>query len=156
MYSQQILCLVTFLFIENYWSNAHNRRKFFIGFASQKGFDPLVPENWEHVDRMEVSKKVKRKKAHKERVAGRGKRGRDLKSNKGGNGPLYYHKYSLHNAITSSFPEFGVHISLLFFLFPVNNIFYLSIGPKKTSKYVQPIAITARLFNLCIHRQILE
>eukprot|EP00026_Physarum_polycephalum_P003969 Phypoly_transcript_03986.p1 GENE.Phypoly_transcript_03986~~Phypoly_transcript_03986.p1 ORF type:complete len:741 (+),score=114.71 Phypoly_transcript_03986:43-2265(+) len=29
-----------------YWNSSHNQRNFFEKFASQKGFDPLLPENW--------------------------------------------------------------------------------------------------------------
>ncbi len=42
-----------------FWRNAYNRRKFFIEFASQKGFDPLVPEHWEKIQKREMIKQVK-------------------------------------------------------------------------------------------------
>ncbi len=45
-----------FLFTEKYWSNANNRRKFFVEFASQKGFDPLVAANWKNVQSREMRK----------------------------------------------------------------------------------------------------
>jgi len=32
--------------LRNYWSHIDNRRIFFINFSKEKGFDPLVPENW--------------------------------------------------------------------------------------------------------------
>ncbi len=35
-----------------------NRRNFLIEFASQKGFDPLLPENWKNVKYRDVLKKV--------------------------------------------------------------------------------------------------
>ncbi len=38
--------LISYL-LENYWRSTENQRKFFIEFATQKGFDPLVPENWD-------------------------------------------------------------------------------------------------------------
>ncbi len=41
--------LTFFAFTEKYWSNAHNRRKFFIEFAVQKGFDPLLAVNWKNI-----------------------------------------------------------------------------------------------------------
>ncbi len=47
-----------FEFIGNYWSNTLNRRNFFIEFATQNGFDPLVAINWENIQ----YKQVKRKK----------------------------------------------------------------------------------------------
>ncbi len=50
-----------FIFTEKHWNNAHNRRNFFIKFASQKGFDPLVAVNWENVKRRDIIKQVKRK-----------------------------------------------------------------------------------------------
>ncbi len=59
-----ILCLLPFLFVGKYWRNAHNRRKFFIEFASQKGFDPLVAINWQNVQYKEI-KQVKRKRIQK-------------------------------------------------------------------------------------------
>ncbi len=59
-------CLFTFLFTDKHWSNAHNRRKFFADFASQKGFDPLVAVNWKNVRYKEMIKQVKTKKALEE------------------------------------------------------------------------------------------
>ncbi len=53
-------CMFIF-FTGNYWNNAHNRRKFFIAFASQKGFDPLVAVSWENIQYREMVKQVKRK-----------------------------------------------------------------------------------------------
>ncbi len=37
-----------FVFTDKYWRNSHNRRRFFIEFAAQKGFDPLVAANWKN------------------------------------------------------------------------------------------------------------
>ncbi len=34
---------------EKYWKSIDNRRKYFIEFAVQKRFDPLVSSNWENV-----------------------------------------------------------------------------------------------------------
>lgn len=31
---------------ENYWDKVANRRKFFLNIAKEKGFDPLISENW--------------------------------------------------------------------------------------------------------------
>ncbi len=60
------------LFKGNYWSNAHNRRNYFIEFASQKGFDPLVAINWENIRYKEIIKQVKReKKLRKDQNEGR-------------------------------------------------------------------------------------
>ncbi len=50
------------LYIGKYWSNAHNRRNFFVDFATQKGFDPLVAINWENIQYREILKQVRRKK----------------------------------------------------------------------------------------------
>lgn len=45
---------------KGYWNNIENRRKFFIDFAKQRGFDPFKPENWAHIARVEITKnKVK-------------------------------------------------------------------------------------------------
>ncbi len=57
-------CVFTLTFVENYWNNVYNRRKFFIEFASQKGFDPLVAANWKNVRCSEMIKQVKEKKKH--------------------------------------------------------------------------------------------
>jgi hypothetical protein len=38
---------------KGYWTAA-NRRKFFIEFAQQKGFDPFVTENWNSVTGMQI------------------------------------------------------------------------------------------------------
>ncbi len=60
---------LSFVFIGNYWNTVHNRRKFFVEFATQKGFDPLVASNWENIQYREMVKKVKREKAcNKEEV----------------------------------------------------------------------------------------
>ncbi len=42
----------------NYWRSAENQRKFFIEFASQRGFDPLVPDNWKKIKRKELIEQV--------------------------------------------------------------------------------------------------
>lgn len=31
---------------DKYWANIINRRNFFHKFAKERGFDPLIPENW--------------------------------------------------------------------------------------------------------------
>ncbi len=51
--------LFPFVFTDNYWSNTSNRRKYFVDFASQKRFDPLVAVNWENIRRHEMIKQVK-------------------------------------------------------------------------------------------------
>ncbi len=43
----------------NYWSDAHNRRNFFVEFATKKGFDPLVAENWNIVKTKDILEQVK-------------------------------------------------------------------------------------------------
>ncbi len=48
------------VFVGRYWSDANNQRKFFIEFASQKGFDPLVTENWNKVKPTEILQQVKK------------------------------------------------------------------------------------------------
>ncbi len=53
--------MTIYLYTDNHWSDAHNRRKFFIEFATQKGFDPLVAINWENIQNTEIIKQVKRK-----------------------------------------------------------------------------------------------
>ncbi len=35
-----------------------NRRKFLLEFATKKGFDPLIPENWKNVTAREIRKQV--------------------------------------------------------------------------------------------------
>ncbi len=58
------------VFLEKHWSNAHNRRRSFIEFASQKGFDPLVAKNWENVQYREICKVKKKKNSRKEQNRG--------------------------------------------------------------------------------------
>ncbi len=62
---EKITCLL-FVFKDNYWNNAHNRRKFFVDFATQKGFDPLVAENWENVQYRKIIKQVRKNLIMKE------------------------------------------------------------------------------------------
>ncbi len=47
--------------LDNYWRSTENQRKFFIEFAAKKGFDPLVPENWDKIT-TRASRKLVRKK----------------------------------------------------------------------------------------------
>ncbi len=56
-----IVCIYFFYFKGKYWGDAQNRRKFFIEFATQKGFDPLVAENWNKVTAKDIKKQVKAK-----------------------------------------------------------------------------------------------
>ena len=42
---------------KGYWLDIDNRRKFFLKFAEEKGFDPLVPENWYTITKRQVSAK---------------------------------------------------------------------------------------------------
>lgn len=42
-----------------YWQDIENRRRFFLDFAEEQGFDPFVPENWHKVTHTQiVAKKV--------------------------------------------------------------------------------------------------
>jgi hypothetical protein len=40
-----------------YWMSIENRRKFFIEFAQEMGFDPFVPENWNNVTYAKIIEK---------------------------------------------------------------------------------------------------
>ncbi len=51
------------LILGNYWRSAENQRNFFIEFASQKGFDPLVSENWDKITTKAIVKQVEKKNA---------------------------------------------------------------------------------------------
>ncbi len=117
MYSKCCVFIYLLYCTDKYWRDAHNRRKFFIEFASQKGFDPLVPTNWENVQRREMIKQVKRKKIQIEQKR-KMERDRDFKIYKVGHGPLHLYKHNFQKAVADSFPEIGVHIYLLLFLFP--------------------------------------
>ncbi len=90
------------MFTENYWSDALNRRKFFIEFATQKGFDPLVPENWRNITRKELAKK----------------------------GPLGYYQGNIHRALADVFPDSGMHF-FRFFPFTLLQLFFHRASSKK-------------------------
>ncbi len=45
--------------IENYWRSTENQRKFLIEFATQNGFDPLIPEKWDKITTRAVKKQVR-------------------------------------------------------------------------------------------------
>lgn len=45
---------ITLYFIDKYWLEFSNRRKFFENFAKEKGFDSLVPANWYMITTEEV------------------------------------------------------------------------------------------------------
>ncbi len=82
MYGRLIILRVYlhFVFTDKYWSNdAYNRRNFFIEFATQKGFDPLVAVNWENIQLKEIPKQVREKNSRKEQR----EREKDLKSKTG-------------------------------------------------------------------------
>ncbi len=46
------------MFVGNYWKSTENQRKFFIEFASQKGFDPLELKNWDKIKALDFRKEV--------------------------------------------------------------------------------------------------
>ncbi len=90
MYIQYKLCAyLPFVCTDNYWSDAHNRRKFFIEFASQIGFDPLVAANWKNVQRREMIKQVMQEKNY---VGIRRIEVEIYHLNKVGYGPLHFYK----------------------------------------------------------------
>ncbi len=43
---------------DSYWNNPANRRNFFIEYALQKGFDPIVSKNWSRVKIRDFIKEV--------------------------------------------------------------------------------------------------
>lgn len=45
---------------ESYWQDMANRRKFFMDYATENNFDPLLPENWYNVS----SYKIKERKVY--------------------------------------------------------------------------------------------
>eukprot|EP00026_Physarum_polycephalum_P006810 Phypoly_transcript_06862.p1 GENE.Phypoly_transcript_06862~~Phypoly_transcript_06862.p1 ORF type:complete len:562 (+),score=109.53 Phypoly_transcript_06862:93-1688(+) len=67
----------------NYWANPDNRKKFFVDYAKERGFDPEIPENWYSV---ELS---------------------DLRKKKGSAGLTKIHKGSLKAALNATFPDIG-------------------------------------------------
>jgi len=42
---------------KGYWLRIENRRKFFCEFAAERGFDPLVVENWQNTMKKELDAK---------------------------------------------------------------------------------------------------
>ena len=38
--------IIYFVAIGNFWSIWHNRREYFVAYAEENNFDPLVPDNW--------------------------------------------------------------------------------------------------------------
>eukprot|EP00026_Physarum_polycephalum_P003023 Phypoly_transcript_03032.p1 GENE.Phypoly_transcript_03032~~Phypoly_transcript_03032.p1 ORF type:complete len:830 (+),score=97.20 Phypoly_transcript_03032:47-2536(+) len=69
----------------SYWLDATNRRKFFVEFAKQNGFDPLVAEHWYAFSKM------------------------DVLQSKRANSVLRYHK-SLPDALITLFPNIGLDV----------------------------------------------
>jgi hypothetical protein len=35
-----------YFLLENFWKDAQNKRNFFVNYARDSGFDPLMPNNW--------------------------------------------------------------------------------------------------------------
>ncbi len=56
-----MLLIVNFRYLGDYWRSTENQRKFFIEFASQKGFDLLVPANWDKIRKEDIIKQVRKK-----------------------------------------------------------------------------------------------
>jgi hypothetical protein len=54
-----------YLLAGNYWDDPKRRRKFFIEFAKEKGFNPLVAENWYSVPPSEIKSRTVREKTLK-------------------------------------------------------------------------------------------
>jgi hypothetical protein len=42
-----------------YWQSKENRKKFFDQYAQEKGFDPLLPDNWYTTTRTNISQQYK-------------------------------------------------------------------------------------------------
>jgi len=82
---------------KNYWMNVDNRLKFFMRFANEKGFEPLVPENW-------YSMSV-----------------RKIRSIKGGSAVLQYYKTFPH-ALLHLFPNIGLDITKFTILPPTKHV----------------------------------
>eukprot|EP00026_Physarum_polycephalum_P002910 Phypoly_transcript_02919.p1 GENE.Phypoly_transcript_02919~~Phypoly_transcript_02919.p1 ORF type:complete len:813 (+),score=74.97 Phypoly_transcript_02919:109-2547(+) len=40
--------------LKHYWGQPLNRRKWFDNYAQRKGFDPLVPENWYNINKLDI------------------------------------------------------------------------------------------------------
>ncbi len=100
--STVVLLNLKLLHAVKYWTNHDNRRKFFVEFASQKGFDPLVPENWKNVKYKELFKKGK---------------------------ALRYYNGSMSKALADVFPDLGV-LFFVFPIFSYN-IFFKEPARKK-------------------------
>lgn len=44
---------------KGYWENIENRKKYFLNFAAEAGFDPLLQRNWDSVTASQIcTKKV--------------------------------------------------------------------------------------------------
>lgn len=43
--------------MKGHWVNKDNCRQFFIDFAKEKGFDPMVPDNWKNVTQSQIKEK---------------------------------------------------------------------------------------------------
>eukprot|EP00026_Physarum_polycephalum_P002930 Phypoly_transcript_02939.p1 GENE.Phypoly_transcript_02939~~Phypoly_transcript_02939.p1 ORF type:complete len:825 (+),score=95.05 Phypoly_transcript_02939:89-2563(+) len=72
---------------QNYWSSAENRRKFFVEFAKQNNFDPLLPENWYSVPKQK------------------------LKGLKKIESIIRHHQRRIDNTLIELFPEIGLDIN---------------------------------------------
>jgi len=67
----------------NYWANVANRKRLFEQFAKERGFDPLIPDNWYGI------------------------KGKDLHTMKGGGRVLSYYNWNFVKAVTTLFPDIG-------------------------------------------------
>ncbi len=54
-----------FLLLENYWKSTDFQQQIFIEFAAHKGFDPLVPDNWKNIKKIDFIKQVRKRKLAK-------------------------------------------------------------------------------------------
>jgi hypothetical protein len=73
-FSSRFLLPIKLFCVGNYLQDRENKTAFFLKFASKKGFDHLLPENWYPVKREDVLKEPVNHRGSKRRVGGREKR----------------------------------------------------------------------------------
>jgi len=77
---------------KNHWTDKQNRRQFFVRYAAEQGFDPLVPSHWY-------------KSLYQSKIS--------LTTKKGARGLLRYYDNDCVAALVDCFPNIGLEASKL-------------------------------------------
>lgn len=85
--------------VGRYWSDFNNQHKFFVSFARERNFDPLIAENWYYISKEEVAHVKVLYRFYKNLTRAK------TNQKKGGRNILGFHKHSLVTTLQYAFPN---------------------------------------------------